>query len=138
MAFEVFDKRQAPMRGAPSVTIQKRGLISINGAAHQLIDRQRVVEILFDPERRVVALRPAEKSTRTYELREPSRTGHTALSGTAFTESYGIDTSTSRRYEPFVEAGMLCIDLNGDFTEVRGNRAPRTQATESEQNNAIE
>lgn len=37
--FEVFDKCHAPMRGAPSVTIQKRGIVSINGAAHALLNR---------------------------------------------------------------------------------------------------
>lgn len=31
MAFEVFDKRSAPMLGTPSVTLQKRGILSIKG-----------------------------------------------------------------------------------------------------------
>ncbi|NKT46166.1 hypothetical protein GS908_01205 [Rhodococcus hoagii] len=37
MAFEVFDKRMSPLAKAPSVTIQKRGIFSINKAAHALI-----------------------------------------------------------------------------------------------------
>mgnify|MGYP006873876678 CR=1 FL=1 len=48
MAFEVFDKRSAPMKGTPSVTIQKRGILSINGPAHRMIDGALVVELLFD------------------------------------------------------------------------------------------
>lgn len=123
MAFEVFDKRKAPMRGAPSVTLQRRGLLSINGAAHALINGQRVVELLFDPERRVMALRPAPVSPTTYELREPSKSGQTLLSAIAFMDAYGIDTTVSRRYEPFLEDGMLCIDFTGPFSEVHGNRA---------------
>lgn len=123
MAFEVFDKRQAPMRGAPSVTVQKRGIISINGPAHNFINAERVVELLFDRARRVMAIRPAEPSAKTYELRKPSKSGQTLVSATAFMDAYDIDTSVSRRYEPFEENGMLCIDFNGNFTEVRGNRS---------------
>lgn len=125
MAFEVFDKRQAPMRGAPSVTVQKRGIVSINGPAHKLIDAARVVELLFDRDRGVMALRPSEPSPRTYELRKPSNSGQTLLSATAFMDTYQIDTTVSRRYEPFVEDGMLCINFNGEFSEVRGNRSRR-------------
>lgn len=128
MGFEVFDKRQAPMRGAPSVTVQKRGIVSINAPAHQIIKGARVVELLFDPSRRVMALRAAEPSPRAYELREPSPSGQTLLSATAFMDAYEIDTSVSRRYEPFEEDGMLCIDFNGRSTEVQGNRAKKANS----------
>ena len=130
MGFEVFDKRQAPMRGAPSVTVQKRGIISINGPAHKMINGAHVVELLFDRDRRVMALRPSEPSPMTYELRKPSASGQTMLSATAFVDAYDIDTSVSRRYEPFEEGGMLCIDFNGTSTEIRGNRSKKTAAEE--------
>ena len=123
MAFEVFDKRSAPMKGTPSVTIQKRGILSINGPAHKMIDGALVVELLFDKSRRVMALRPADPSPRSYALREPSKTGQTLLSATAFMDAYDIDTTVSRRYEPFEEDGMLCINLAGPSIEVRGNRS---------------
>ena len=122
MGFEVFDKRHAPMKGTPSVTVQRRGIVSINGPAHALIEKHRVVELLFDKERRVMALRPAEASPRTYELREPTKSGQTLLSATAFMDAFGINVGVSRRYEPFVEDGMLCIDFNGPSIEVHGNR----------------
>lgn len=125
MPFELFDKRHAPMRGAPSVTVQKRGIVSINGPAHALINRAKVVELLFDRERQVMALRPADPSPRTYELREPSPSGQTLLSATAFTQAYNIDTSISLRYEPSVEDGMLCVDLSGPSTVVQSNRTKK-------------
>lgn len=137
MGFEVFDKRAAPMKGAPSVTVQKRGIVSINGAAHKLIKDAKVVELLFDRDRQVMAIRSAEPSPRTYVLRDPSPSGQTILSASAFMDAYGIDTSVSRRYEPFEEDGMLCIDFKGPSIEVRGNRtrnktasAPTTEALE--------
>ncbi len=122
MGFELFDKRHAPMRGAPSVTVQKRGIVSINGPAHALIDRAKVVELLFDRERQVMAIRPAEPSPRAYELREPSPSGQTLLSATAFAQAYDLDTSVSRRYEPSIEDGMLCVNLSGPSTVVQSNR----------------
>ena len=36
--FEVFDKRMTPLAKAPSVTIQRRGVISLNRVAHDLIN----------------------------------------------------------------------------------------------------
>lgn len=125
MAFEVFDKSSVPMRGAPSVTVLKTGIVSINGAAHRMINASPVVELLFDPVRKVMALRPASPSPRAYELRKPSRTGHTQVSATAFMKAYGLDTSVSRRYEPFEEDGMLCIDFSEPGTVVRGNRSAK-------------
>lgn len=125
MGFQVFDKRNAPMKGAPSVTVQRRGIISINGPAHALIGASRVVELLFDQDRKVMAIRPAERSPRAYELREPSRSGQTILSATAFTQAFDIDTSVSRRFDPFVEDGMLCIDFNGPSTVIQGNRTKK-------------
>lgn len=116
------------MKGTPSVTVQRKGIVSINAPAHKLIDGAKFVELLFDPSRRVMALRPAEPSPRTYELRSPSRSGQTLVSATAFMQAYEIDTSVSRRYEPFEEDGMLCIDFNGPSTEVRGNRRAKSSA----------
>lgn len=79
MGFEVFDKRMTPMAKAPSVTIQKRGVISLNKAAHQLIDSAQTVELLFDPDRRVVALRPADDSSpHAYAVRNGSKRGRGA------------------------------------------------------------
>lgn len=132
MGFEVFDKRAAPMKGAPSVTVQRRGIVSINAPAHALIDKATVVELLFDRDRKVMALRPADTSPRTYELRKPSKSGQTLLSAFTFMQTYDIDTSVSRRYEPFEEDGMLCINFAGESVEVHGNRA-KSSARASEQ-----
>lgn len=129
MAFEVFDKRHATMRSAPSVTIQKRGIVSINGAAHALLDRAKIVEILYDKERKVMAIRAAEPSQRSYELRDPTPSGQTLLSATAFTQAFDIDTTVSRRYEPFVEDGMLCINIAGPSTVVQSNRTRKRSST---------
>lgn len=123
MGFEVFDKRMAPLAKAPSVTIQKKGIFSINRSAHQLIGAPDTVELLFDKDSSIIAMRPSEES-HAYAVRPQtnSGTGQVILSASAFTQYYDIDTEVSRRYKPYEQDGMLCIDLRGPSVEVVGNR----------------
>ncbi|MBD8661480.1 hypothetical protein IFT72_14925 [Frigoribacterium sp. CFBP 8754] len=127
MPFELFDKRNAPLAKAPSITIQKRGIFSISKAAHKLIGEAATVELLFDKESQVIALRPSDPSPHAYAIRAQSeRVGaQVVLSATAFTQYYDIDTTVTRRWEPYMDAGMLCIDLKGPSAIVRGNRAAK-------------
>jgi hypothetical protein len=132
MAFEVFDKRMAPLAKSPAVTIQKRGIFSINKVAHEMIGSAETVELLYDKEARIIAIRPVEGSPpHAYTMRSQSKreTGQTILSATAFTQYYDIDTSVSRRWEPYKQGDMLCIDLNRKSTEIRGNRSKKEPDT---------
>jgi hypothetical protein len=129
MAFEVFDKRMAPLAKAPSITIQKRGIFSINKAAHKLIGEPDTVELLFDKDANIIAMRPSEES-HAYTVRAQSErtAAQVILSATAFTQYYDINTKVSRRYQPYAQDGMLCIDLNSPSVEVIGNRAKKQGA----------
>lgn len=138
MGFEVFDKRMAPLAKAPSITIQKRGIFSINKAAHRLIDEPDTVELLFDKDAEIIAMRQSSEA-HAYAIRPQSATrdaGQVILSATAFTQYFDIDTSVSRRYKPFVkdtEMGrLLCIDLKGESVEVYGNRGKNKPPRDSE------
>ncbi|MHC5560829.1 hypothetical protein [Kocuria sp. U4B] len=129
MPFEVFDKRMTPLAKAPSVTIQKRGVISLNRAAHDLVDNAETVELLYDRDRQIMALRAADDSSpHAYAVRNGSRRGpgQAIVSATAFTQHYGIDTTATRRWKPFVEDGMLCVDLTEEGTVITGNRTKTT------------
>jgi hypothetical protein len=133
MPFEVFDKRMTPLVKAPSVTIQKRGVISLNKAAHDLVDNAETVELLYDRERKVMALRAADDSSpHAYAVRNGSKRGpgQAIVSATAFTQHYGIDTTATRRWKPFIEDGMLCVDLTQEGTVITGNRTKPTEAAE--------
>jgi hypothetical protein len=134
MPFEVFDKRNAPLAKSPSVTIQKRGVFSINRAAHRLIGEAETVELLFDRDNQIIALRPSKSSPHAYAIRPQSArdSGQVILSATAFTQYYGLDTTVSRRWEPYEQDGMLCIDLKGHSIEIRGNRSRREPSEDSE------
>ncbi|AHW65721.1 Hypothetical protein CGLY_16740 (plasmid) [Corynebacterium glyciniphilum AJ 3170] len=121
MAFEVFDKRKSALGKAPSATLQKKGLLSLNSSAHRMLNFAGSVELLFDPESQVIALKPSDEA-HAYAFRTASKnTGQVVVSLTAFTEYYGIDTTVSKRIIPRLEGELLCLDLN-EGVPIVGNR----------------
>lgn len=137
MGFEVFRKTSAPLGKVPSVTIQKRGLISMNRAAHALIDETEHVELLFDAERQVIGLRPTDASNPdAYPVRSQNTgrdSGPVLVAGGMFTRFYKIDTEVSRRWtSPGTEDGVLVIPLDDPGARVvTGNRAAPAAAGDS-------
>jgi hypothetical protein len=128
VAFEVFEKGSAPRSSVPTVTIQKRGLMSLNQPAFAMIGEPEGVELLWDPERRVIGIRPAPlTSPNAYPARPQSpssaKRGPILIAGNLFTRHIGLDTSEARRWVPVMENGILCIDLNTPGQRARSNRS---------------
>lgn len=113
MAFEVFKKGASPRSKTPIVTIQRRGIISMNNAAHQLLGSPSSVELLFDSERQFVALRASDEP-HAYPVRQQKGGQTLSVSATAFAQHFDIDLSVTRRYKPFKEGDVLCVDLQGE------------------------
>lgn len=131
--FETFTKRMVPLVKAPSVTIQKRGTISMNKAAHVALGAPDAVELLFDPTDRIVGFRGIDKSAgHAYLLRSTPGDSSYILSGIAFIHYYKIDISESKRYDAQVEDGVLFIDLNDGGQVVTINRKPKDSAPDDE------
>lgn len=123
-----------PPAKAPSVTIQKRRVISLNWAAHALINNAETVELHHDRDRQIMALRGTDDSSpHGYAVRSGSNRGpgQAILSATAFTAHYGIDTSSTRRWKPFVEDEMLRADLTTEGTIIAGNSTKTTAPTDT-------
>lgn len=130
MGFELFQKGSAPVSTVPSVTIQKRGLLSLNRAAVSLMagddsdsEIPEGVELLWDPERRVIGIRPAPLTNpNAYPLRPQGQkpSGPFLIAGTMFTRYIGIDTSEARRWVPNLENNVLVIDLTAESGKVAG------------------
>ena len=112
MAFEVFDKRNTSLRRATSVSIQKRGVISINRAAYTLMGTPECVELLYR-DNGVVGIRGVgDDMPHGYAVRGAGRsagTGPVMVAGSAFTAFYDIDTTVSRRYPARLDDGVLCF-----------------------------
>jgi len=141
MAFEVFEKGSAPASTVPSVTIQKRGLFSINDAAYRLINEPEAVLFLWDAERRLIGLKgatsdvlnayPARRLSTPRKSGSPVNKSPVLIAGTLFSKFIGLDTTKAMRWVPKLDGDMLVIDLNEPGQAVVANRQ-RGQALKTE------
>lgn len=132
--FETFKKRMVPLKKAPYVTIQKRGTMSFNAAAHAALGQPEAVELLYDPSEKIIGVRKVDPAVEhAYPLRSPSQAERSfILSGTAFMRYYELDAEVSTRRSAYMDGDVLCIDLKDAGTVVTSNRnkAARTRADE--------
>lgn len=135
--FETFTKRMSSTGKKPFVTIQKRGLLSINKAAYTAMGEPAAVELLFNPKERVIAVRPvAEEVNHAYPVRPLGGGGASDASSyligaTAFTQYYEIPTEVSIRREVEIRDKVLFLDLKTEGVPV-GLRRRAKDANQSE------
>jgi hypothetical protein len=113
--FETFRRATDLPKAQPYITIQRRGLISLNSAAYRALGAPAAVELLFNAEERIVGLRPVDPhASHCAVVRSPTRSAHPPylISATAFTRYYEIDTTTAVRRVAYSRDDMLCIDLD--------------------------
>jgi len=128
--FETFTKRMVPLGKSPYVTIQKRGLLSFNKAAHVALGEPAAVELLYNRTDRVIAVRGVDGDVpHAYKFRHlggrKSDPTTFIVGATAFTNHYNIPTEVSVRRPATNEEGVLLIDLKDEGAVVTGNRKPR-------------
>jgi len=139
MAFKVFAKGSAPIATVPAVTIQKRGLFSLNDAAYRMLGEPKAVEFLWDEDERLIALRPVPADhLNGYPARRQSLskgTGPVLVAGSMFTKFIDLDTSLAQRWTPRLnEEGLLIIDLKVPGAVVISNRGrARSEKTAPEE-----
>jgi hypothetical protein len=113
MPFEVFDKATATAGDKPTVSIQRRGVLSFNHATHKLLGEPQTVELLYDRKRRLVGLRAISSDVRHAQKVRLNDKGTTHLvTAMSFTAHYGIPTDVGHRWEAHQEGDVVFIDLN--------------------------
>ena len=124
MPFETFTRQRKSDR-QPYVTMQKKGVISLNKAAFDALGQPDSVELLYDSESRLVGLRKVDSSIdHAYQVRAPVENHATWLvSGAAFVSYYEIDNSESIRRPARLEEDLLVIDLNHPGVDPRAESA---------------
>lgn len=127
--FRVFDGPGTTSRDQqePNVRIQKSGELHINDAAMELIGSPQWVELLYDPQNKVIGLRPADaKNPRAFpRRRDKSRPRIHIFAGRSLTVAHGIDTSTAWRYPAEAVDGILVVDLNAGSSGGSGRSTRR-------------
>jgi len=100
----------------PRATFRPEGALFLNAAAHRLIGRTSALTLLYDPEQRVLALRPAAESD---EAAYRSSTG--MVSVRALFSYYRLlhpEAPTSVDVE--LQDGMLVVPLPGEVRREDG------------------
>ena len=129
MPFEVFQGQRVRVTDEPTITIQKRGNISLNLPAYEALGSPDHVELLYDRERKLMGIRKTtdSKSQSAYVVRSVTPRNNRppssyVLSGIAFAAYYGIPVESAHRWTAQEEDGMLVIDLNTPGLTVVSNR----------------
>ncbi len=120
--FEVFDRKAKPKATQPLVTLQAAGTFSMNEASYEALGEPDEVELLYDPDERIIGFRAAgETSPHSYPIK-PQPNGRTyQTGGRAFCSHYGIETGQARRFAAEMIDGVLAIDLKGEAKIVGRN-----------------
>lgn len=103
------------------LTIQKRGTFSLNIPAFRSLGEPEVVELLYDRDKRLIALGKVSSDTsHGYPVRPLGKSTY-MVSGKAFLNFYGIPFGVAQRYVAHAESdGLLVVDLNQTPIEVTG------------------
>ena len=130
MPFETFTRQRKAGR-QPFVTLQKKGIISLNRAAFEALGDPEAVELLYDKEANLMALRRVESSVEhAYKVRTPpGNHGTWLVAGGAFASYYDIDISASVRRAARLDGDLLVVDLNDPGVDPRGEQGDSSDDT---------
>jgi hypothetical protein len=126
--FEVFNRRAKPVVAQPTCTLQRKGLISLNQSAYDLLQAPAAVELLFSRSRNVIGIRAIEPTKQhAIPVRKQSKSSTWLIAGQSFASHFGISQDRARRFPVKLQDGTLLVDLNGDWTEAPSNRVPKQE-----------
>lgn len=118
--WQVWERKGVPRTRSrsPAVSWPKTGRMMLNKAATEALGDPEDVLLLYDPETGRVGIRPtAGDDERRVKVSSNGRTSR-AIAARVFRRDFGLPESVlGRRYEPWVEDGMLVFDLPGAETE---------------------
>jgi hypothetical protein len=123
MAFETYHRRSRPATGEAVMAIQKRGTISLNGVAYNMVrgtgQGELYVELLFDPEKRAIGLRAVPAGTaNSYPVRKMPRAQTYLMTARGFLRYYGVPVGEHRQYTASELApGIVGFALREDDTQ---------------------
>jgi len=99
--FRLFDEQTQRMGKKPFISLQTRGIMSMNGAAFALLGSPKEVEFFYDEDEQIIGIRRVTADVRHARLvRKQNESDTYVVSAKAFCDAFGIDTSVSKRFAP--------------------------------------
>lgn len=124
MAFEVYDRKNlhtiAP-KLEPVGTIRSNGDLTLSPEAFELMGAPESVELLYDPQNKIVGLRESDEYHAYRVARHPS--GWKLIAAKSMLNFYGVSITESTRYNVTLRDGMAQINLRKPIKVVSRNRA---------------
>jgi len=112
-SFEVFKSGFPRSPGAPRIGLSRRGYFSVNGAACEMLGRPSRVLLLYDEERALVGLQPAEQDTPySYRLVKQGKSASYIIAGKAFCDYHNIRYRDGvRQFVPREEDDLVVFEV---------------------------
>ncbi|MDP9476508.1 MAG: hypothetical protein M3R38_12640 [Actinomycetota bacterium] len=127
-----YDRQRPAPNDQATLTIQKTGIGTINNAAAEALNRPDAIELGFDPEARVIAIKAAAPgSPNAIRVRQQGNSSTREFGIRSFLSFFGIEYEGSRRY-PATRApdgDMLLVDLKegGVDVSLKGRKKSREE-----------
>lgn len=113
MAFEVFTKQAIATSGQTYISIQKKGILSLNDAAYTALGEPAAVELLYDRDRQLVGLRPVDPGVEhAHAVRHPRNKSGVVVTAMRFAKHYGLPIDGGHRWPATLDGEVLCIDIS--------------------------
>ena len=112
----------------PNVGIQAtKGTISLNRAAFEALGAPQAVEVLCDPEARLIGFRATSPASGACPVHQQGRSATYLIAGKALVRAMAIDTSHARRYDAELVDDVLTVDLTQAGVRVSAGAPRRNQ-----------
>ncbi len=126
--FQKFSRRGSPAVKQPFVTLQGKGTISFNRAAHLALGEPTFIELLFDPEERIIGFRKTtDDDLDAYPMRRQQNSNSYLVAGNSFRAYYDIKIDGARRYQGKMIDDILTIALDGPSVSAEGPRGRKSE-----------
>ena len=122
MGFETFKRQRLTPAREPYVTIQRKGIFSLNRAAYEALGSPESVELLYDRDERLIGIHKVDPSMDHAYIVRTQRGANWLISGRAFMNYYEVDVSEPRRRMAQMQGDVLVVDLKEPGTVVTSNR----------------
>ncbi len=127
---EWYDRQRPAQNDLATLTIQKTGIGTINKAAAEVLNQPDAIELGYDPEARVIAIKAAvPDSPNAIRIRRQGNSSTREFGVRAFLRFFGIEHEASRRYQakPVREGGMLLVNLKEGGVDVSLKRRQKNR-----------
>lgn len=131
MAYEIFANKGARRLTAPAIGITKTGRVNMNKAITKVWRSKNAefVLLLWDRERRKIAIKPSKKDSRAYQIGYNTKDNASGFHGLSFIKYIGYDNRDNRMLfaEWNEKEGMFEVDVPVEFLKDTGDDKSATK-----------